>query len=665
MSLKIFFALLALTLSHASFTKETLREVKLSPQKEIKRLLKELDSDKDRKITVNDIKRGERLRFELSSTSGERFPVEGVYFNSNLLQELKLAEENKVESLSARRVFENPVQRISRSIKERYWDALTRRIDSENLHEVLGDTKVSNSKQFLYIPYEDEEAFLYFKNTEALRPELNLHVEKLPQNITPEYVKSLEGKHGLLVLDLEKHKGIYKGKPYVVPGGRFNEMYGWDSYFESLGLLADGRIDLARAMVDNFVYQINYYGKILNANRTYYLTRSQPPFLTSLIRAVYQELPKNKESKQWLANSLKAAIKEYHTVWMGKDRLTPTGLSRYFGNGKGIPPEVEPGHFDHVLRPYAKKHKLTLKSFVRKYEAGKVKEPELDEFFIHDRAVRESGHDTTYRWRVDGKDRAANFVTVDLNSLLYKYELDIASLIKKEFSGEFQGFKSQTFWDFAQARKKRIRSLLWNEKEAMFFDYNWKIKKQSCYVSATAFYPLWAHDPDFPETRILNEKEAKAFIDHGLNKLETAGGIAATARSSLQEWGNPKHQRQWEWPNGWAPHQMIIWKALEQYNYPLLAQRLIYKWLYMITKNARDYNGTIPEKYNVHEQSHKVFAEYGNVGTKFSYITREGFGWMNASYQVGLQQLRPELLCLLEKMTPPEWITGMNSAPPK
>lgn len=666
MSSKLVFAFFALTLSQTSLAEEKLREVKVFPAHQIKRLLKQLDIDQDQKITVNDHKKGVQLSFELRSKADEKFSVDGVYFNSNLLQELKLADENKQESILAKRIFENPVHRISRSIKERYWDSLTRRIDGENLHKVLGDTKVSSKSQYyLYVPYDDVEAFAYFKNTEALRPELKLQVKKLPQDITPEYVKSLKGKHGLLVLALEKDKGHFKGKPYVVPGGRFNEMYGWDSYFESLGLLADNRVDLARAMVDNFVYQIHHYGKILNANRTYYLTRSQPPFLTSLIRAVYQKLPRTKQNKQWLSHSLKAAIKEYHSVWMGKERLTETGLSRYYGNGKGIPPEVEHGHFDHVLEPFAKKHRLSLKSFIKRYEAGKIKEPALDEFFVHDRAVRESGHDTTYRWRVEGKDKAADFVTVDLNSLLYKYELDIASFIKNEFEDNFQGLKSRTFRDFAKARKQRIRKLLWNEKENMFFDFNWKSKEQSRYISATAFYPLWAHDPSLPETKILNDKEAKAFITHALNELETAGGIAATAKRSLIKWGNPQHERQWEWPNGWAPHQMLIWEALEQYDHPGVTQRLIYKWLYMITKNAMDYNGTIPEKYNVYQQSHKVFAEYGNVGTKFSYITHEGFGWMNASYQVGLQRLGPDRLKLLEKIIPPEWITGMESAPVK
>ena len=138
----------------------------------------------------------------------------------------------------------------------------------------------------------DPVAYNYYSELARLRPGLRLKVERLPAEITPEYVRQLDGKHGLLALGLRRRAdGGLEGVPFVVPGGRFNEMYGWDSYFEALGLLADGRVDLARAMVDNFVYQITHYGKILNANRTYYLTRSQPPFLTSMALAVYRAPP--------------------------------------------------------------------------------------------------------------------------------------------------------------------------------------------------------------------------------------------------------------------------------------------------------------------------------------------------------------------------------------
>ena len=140
--------------------------------------------------------------------------------------------------------------------------------------------------------------------------------------------------------------------PYVVPGGRFNELYCWDSYFIVLGLLQDGRTDLARGMADNLLYEVRYYGKIPNANRTYYLTRSQPPFLTSIIRAVYES---GAADKNWLASALKTAMAEYQNVWLGKDRLVKIGpyeLSRYYDSGSGPCPEVEPGHYDEQIQPW-------------------------------------------------------------------------------------------------------------------------------------------------------------------------------------------------------------------------------------------------------------------------------------------------------------------------
>lgn len=601
----------------------------------------QLDKNQDKKITVDDGIPARQI-FELKLLKGKPIPVQGTYHLSNLLQELKLATEDTIlpDVISANLITENPVDRISRLIRELYWDSLTRKIDEAHLKTVLPDSKFRASTNYLYVPAGDSEAFTYFQSIQKKDTSLNMTVEKLPEDLT-----ELEGKHGLLSLKI--------GAPYVVPGGRFNEMYGWDSYFESLGLILDGRLDLARGMVDNMVYEIQHYGKILNANRTYYLGRSQPPFLTSMIREVYAATPKKDRSLKWLAASLKAAIKEYNEIWVGKDRLTETGLSRYFGTSKEVPPEVEPGHYNHVFKPYADKKNLSLKQFEELYRKNKIDEPELDKFFINDQAVRESGHDTTYRWLKKGKDSCADFATIDLNSLLYKVELDISFLIKTYFKGNFDEVRSEDFQKKAARRKELIRKYLWDSK-GMFFDYDVVDKTRSAYISATAFYPLWAHESGDRSTHILNQEEAVLLVTNLLQELEAPGGLASTSLKSLKDIGGKISERQWDYPNGWAPHQMLAWKGLRQYGLSHLADRLTYKWLYMITKNAMDYNGTIPEKYDVVARTHKVFAEYGNVGTKFSYITREGFGWMNASYQVGLKSLPLDLRKRLRSMAPPE-----------
>ena len=634
----------------------------------LERLIYEEDTDGDKRITIKDTpqadpNRGDR-RFQLIAANGKRYEVVGTYPLSNLLQELKLAEEaeSRTGEIDLRQIFENPVRKISRSIRDIYWDSLTRRIDGDNLEQVLQDEKVPHGEfRYLYVPHSDVQGYEYFSRVAEEKPELQLRVEQLPEEVTPEYVRGLEGKHGVLSLALvQVYDGSEVGVPFVVPGGRFNEMYGWDSYFIALGLLEDRRVDLAKAMVDNFVYQINHYGKILNANRTYFLTRSQPPFLTSMATAVYRRLPRDQESKAWFQDVLRAAIKEYHEIWMHPDRLTVTGLSRYLGSGVGPPPEVEPGHFDAIYRPYAAERGLDVRSFERSYKAGEITEPGLVRFFVHDRCVRESGHDTTYRWNLQG-DRCSDFVTVDLNSLLYKTELDLARAINREYGGTLEladgtTETSKAWYKRADKRRKLIRRYLWDKKRGMLFDYDLVNKKRHPYVSATGLYSLWAWNRDDPPRRIFDAAEARKIAETTLALLEMPGGIAASAEESRGPLSGSRPARQWDYPNGWAPHQMLIWRGLLDYGFNEMAQRLIYRWLYTITRNAADYNGTIPEKLDVVRRSHEVFAEYGNVGTDFAYITREGFGWMNASYQVGLSLLPLSLRASLENLVPPEWI---------
>ncbi len=391
------------------------------------------------------------------------------YHTTVFFQMLKTAESfgQKEAVVYKKDIYENPVRRLSKLIKS-YWHGLTRRIDESHLDQILQDTKTSSGAvHYLYVPHTDEEGYSYFSSV-AQKLGNRLVVERLPENITPEYVKSLNENHGLLSLAIEKTESGYKGVPFVVHGGRFNEMYGWDSYFILKGLIVDGEIALAKAMVDNFIYQIEHYGKILNANRSYYLTRSQPPFFTSMIREVLPHLEKGSATKAWLKRALKASIKEYREVWMGSQKLTEIGLSRYFGSGTGPCPEVESGHFGQIYSKFAQKYSMDPKLFEEQYLDGSLQIPELDEFFVHDRAVRESGYDTTHRW----DDRCADFAPVELNSLLYQIEIDIARLIEEEFDGDLDGEKALNWREAAQCRSERINTYFWNEEKGLFFDYN-------------------------------------------------------------------------------------------------------------------------------------------------------------------------------------------------
>ncbi|MBI4417447.1 MAG: trehalase, partial [Ignavibacteriales bacterium] len=532
-----------------------------------------------------------------------------------------------------------------------FWDGLTRRVDEQSLPVILSDEKTvsSDGHRYLYVPSSDRPAYDYFSAAAARNPSLRLRVNMLPAVVTPHYVRSIDGAHGVLTLALRASGESVEGVPFVVPGGRFNEMYGWDSYFITLGLLQDGKVDLAKSMVDNFVYQITHYGKILNANRTYYLTRSQPPFLTSMIRTVYEALPKNAESKAWLKTCLEAAMREYRNVWMSPQRTTVTGLQRYLDAGSGPPPEVEPGHFDAVFRTFARRHGMSADEFESAYRSGKIKDSELDRYFLHDRCMRESGHDTSYRL----DNCCADLVTVDLNSLLYKIETDIAFLLKEHFGGKIVGMgggdeRSEDWLARAEKRKTLINRYLWDQHKGIFFDYSVSENRPREYFSATMLSPLWAG--------LASPDQAAQLVRNVLPLLEEQGGVVSSTEFSRGEILEDRPQRQWDYPYGWAPHQMLAWEGLRTYGYREDAVRLAYRWLYTITVNAVHYNGTVTEKYDVVKRSHQVFAEYGNVGTTFAYITREGFGWTNASYQIGLSLLPGRYRKLLDDLVSPEWI---------
>ncbi|HEV2694685.1 MAG TPA: trehalase family glycosidase, partial [Verrucomicrobiae bacterium] len=566
---------------------------------------------------------------------------------------------------------ESPVDRTHRYIKDHFWDALTRRIDAAHLDQIVTDSKSAGKYDYIYVPAADEAAVKYFQSVGASNiaknrsPELKVVLLPSPDQITGEFIRNLDGAHGLLSLGLETNaEGKIRGVPYVVPGGRFNELYCWDSYFIVQGLLQDHRNDLARGMADNLLYEVQYYGKIPNANRTYYLTRSQPPLLTSIIRAVYDARIVDKD---WLAAALKTAVSEYQHVWLGPERLVKIGhheLSRYYDSGSGPCPETEPGQYDEKVRPWLEQVKpenpgvaLTAFRFLNEYlYAGKYADLKadgltLDAFFKHDRAERESGHDTTHRF----DDRTADFVSVDLNSLLYKYETDFAELLENEFGGKLlslgKDFGDATFWrQRAANRKKAMLALMWDDQRGFFFDYDFAKHQRSTYISATGLYPLWAKvfDPNDPK-----ELECARRMDaFSREKLEQPAGLAATARESVES-ARRHDARQWDFPYGWAPHQMLAWRGLKNYGLDADAGRLAYKWLYTIVKNAHDHNGTVPEKYNVVTGSHEVFVEYGNVGTKFKYIATEGFGWMNASFEVGMNFITPTQLSELHRLKPP------------
>ncbi|CUM66027.1 uncharacterized protein PRCAT00003681001 [Priceomyces carsonii] len=640
-------------------------------------LLANEDTDHNYQITIEDAGPKVLKLGTVNSNGYKHSMVRGTYMLSNLLQELTIAKSmgrNQV-ILDEARLRENPVHRMRRLISLQFWKSLTREITKYNVDEMSKDTKIEEDyydengvhhklkeTRRIYIPHGCEKQYEYFVSAKELCPTLD--VQYLPAHFDAEYIMNLNKKPGLLALGAKpdpKNPDNLLNWPYVVPGGRFNELYGWDSYMETLGLLTDVTTEhqehllLARGMTENFIYEIKHYGKILNANRSYYLGRSQPPFLTDMALRVFDKTrevaPENlDDSLDFLKRSTLAAIKEYNTVWCCKPRLDEeTGLSCYHPEGKGIPPETEPSHFNSILEPYTKKYNVSQLEFIDMYNHDKVHEPDLDEYFLHDRAIRESGHDTSYR--LEGK--CAYLATVDLNSLLYKYETDIAFIIKTYFNDSLEIerslFETSSPWlEKAKKRKERVTKYLWNEEDSIFYDYHIKTKKQTGYESATTFWPLWS--------KVATEEQAEKLVANSVSKFEEFGGLVSGTLKSRGELNIHRPSRQWDYPYGWAPQQILAWIGLCNYNHEGVARRLIYRWLFMMTKAFVDYNGVVVEKYNVTKGAvpHKVDAEYGNQGTDFKGVAREGFGWVNASYLFGLTFMNLHAKRCLDILTSPE-----------
>jgi alpha,alpha-trehalase len=494
------------------------------------------------------------------------------------------------------------------------WDTLSR---SMSECKSIVDPKV-HQIQVLYLPADLPTP----PAVETMRTSCNVDVRHLPRvihhiNEVPPSELPVEGL-------------LYLPNRYVVPGGRFNEMYGWDSYFILLGLEHDGRRDLAKGMVENFFFEIANYGAILNANRTYYFTRSQPPFLSSMIREVYEHpAPDVQPDKQWLSRAYGYAQRDY-TLWTSPiHRAGTTGLARYYDLGQGPVPEQadDSSYYPDVIRwllAHPNDHPEYLVTSPAKPSAAQAKQLARTScdvaashvcalavvdghrlsaaFYRSDRAMRESGFDPSFRFG-PFSGSTVEFADVGLNSLLYKYERDMADF------ATILGRKSEaSAWtQRATNRRAAIDKYLWNQDAGLYTDYNFVTGKRSSYHFLTTFYPLWAE--------AATPAQAAAVRSH-LALFEQSGGLQTS---------NVISGVQWDAPYGWAP---IIWLAvsgLDRNGFHDDAARVASKFTATILNNfLRD--GTIREKYNVASGSANV-----NVATGYKSNV-VGFGWTNAVY---------------------------------
>lgn len=370
------------------------------------------------------------------------------------------------------------------------------------------------------------------------------YIEEYWKKLTCYYPKDRFINLGLPNRYMMPCRGIYK-----------NDQFYWDTYFTIVGLVKCGRIDLAKGMVDNLVFLFRRFNIVPMRNRYYNIGVSQIPFLTSMAIEVNEAA----KIKPWLSKVIRVAELELKKYWMNEDltekHMVYKNLSRY-----------------------------------------------CDHHITHLGAEHESGWDMTSRFN----DHCLNFLPVDLNACLYKYETDIAEIYKWNNN---KG-KENIYLKNARQRQRTISQLMWNEKKRFFFDYNYKKKKQSDFYSLAGFYPLWA--------KAATLSQAKKVKEH-LSLFEYKGGLANSQSHSLSD-----EFKQHDYPNGWAQQHWIVIKGLQNYGFDDDAKRIAKKWL-DLNKNVFLSTGKFWEKYNV------VKCKVGENNAD-RYPTQSGFSWTNAVF---------------------------------
>ncbi|MFN6562067.1 MAG: trehalase family glycosidase [Nostoc sp. ChiSLP01] len=469
------------------------------------------------------------------------------------------------------------------------WKTLTR--SHEHLLQSAKDSKLDHSSDtpwIVYIsPLED------CPNVQSV----------LERALSPKDMQRIQIRTLPTEMDAIKEHGLlYLPGPYVVPGGRFNEMYGWDSYFILLGLLHDGELELAQSQVDQLLYQVQHYGTILNANRTYMLSRSQPPVLSMMV----MELFEHTHDKEWLKSTI-PLLEQFYYYWVVPPHLNPaTGLSRFYAFGEGPAPEVLFSERDENGKSHYDRVKEYYQTFeIEDYDVSLYYDRENDEltrlFYKGDRTMRESGFDITNRFGPFSAD-ILHYAPVCLNSLLYQMELDLAKI--QEIFGNLE--LAQQWRERADNRRERINQYLWDEEQGLYLDYHFQSEQRRRYEFATTFYPLWLG--------IASPSQAKRLVEN-LSLFEAPGGIFTSTRVT----GN-----QWDAPFGWAPLTLIAVQGLHRYGYHTEGDRIANKFLAMVVKEFGRHN-TLVEKYDVERCSANVSDEIC-----FGYSSNEvGFGWTN------------------------------------
>lgn len=386
--------------------------------------------------------------------------------------------------------------------------------------------------------------------------------------------------------------------PYVVPGGRFREIYYWDSYFTMLGLKIDGRDDLVEAMLADFVSLIDRYGHIPNGTRTYYLSRSQPPFFALMVGLSDSDSPS-------LAKARLAALRTEHAYWM-----RGAACARVEGACERV---VEMPDGSLLNRYWDDKATPRDESWAEDVETALKSNRDPATVYRHLRAGAESGWDFSSRWLADPEQlatiRTTDIVPVDLNSLLWALE----TAIKERCWAAADEKCSDEFTRLAERRQAAIARYLWDGSKARFGDWDRGTRHLTPVLSAATLYPLFVG--------LASKDQARSVAQTVRTQLLAPGGLRTTRNRTGE---------QWDAPNGWAPLQWIAVQGLARYGEDALAQEISRRWIFNVERVWRE-TGKMLEKYDVEER---------RAGGGGEYPLQDGFGWTNGVTRALITRLK-------------------------
>ncbi|QZT36080.1 trehalase [Halosquirtibacter xylanolyticus] len=395
-------------------------------------------------------------------------------------------------------------------------------------------------------------------------------------------------------------------KSYIVPGGRFREIYYWDSYFTMLGLIVDNQIGLAKNMTDNFSDLIDRVGFIPNGNRKYYLSRSQPPFYSFMIESLAQAT-----SDSTYLKYLPSLEKEY-AFWMeGEGQLNANHRSEkhviMMKDGEHLN-----RYYDRLNIPRFEMYRKDKKTAKRLAQEGLSLQSSI--VYRDLRSAAESGWDFSSRWFRNGKDlhtiHTTEIVPVDLNSLLYHLELVLSRMYKLKNDV----YHHQQYLNLAQKRAEAINKYCYDQEDGYYKDYYWIDNTRSPQISLAGVYPLFVGIASKDQAAKVADKVDKVFLKKG--------GVVTTPVFTNE---------QWDAPNGWAPLQWITYRAMKDYGHEDISNAIRDRWM-SLCENVYVNTHKLLEKYNVVELTDTGGGEYPN---------QDGFGWTNGVYRAFYNEKYP------------------------